>query len=88
MSEEKPKIKSITIGAKNIGAAESSMVSPALPLEVEQYIEYLEKENKKLRQQPRCPCGGELEGLGVDIRTKEEVWQCKKCKSQVTISKP
>jgi len=39
----------------------------------------------KLSKQPRCPCGGELEGLGWDIATKDEVWQCKKCNAQIVI---
>lgn len=82
MSEEKPKIKSITIGAKNIGAAESSMVSPALPLEVEQYIEYLEAENKGLKEKIKVVCKGmsppkfnpkEVVGLPKLDLTKPEV---------------
>lgn len=36
-------------------------------------------------QKPRCPCGGELEGLGWDRATKDEVWQCKKCNAQIII---
>jgi len=36
-------------------------------------------------EQPRCPCGGKLEGLGWDIDSGNEVWQCKKCNAQITI---
>ena len=43
------------------------------------------KEIERLKKQPRCPCGGDLEGLGRDIATKNEVWQCKKCQSQIII---
>ncbi|KKN75913.1 hypothetical protein LCGC14_0376210 [marine sediment metagenome] len=44
-------------------------------------------EVERLRRQPRCPCGEELEGLGIDINTKEEVWQCKGCQLQMIIEK-
>lgn len=47
--------------------------------------EKLVEENEILKNQARCPCGGELEGLGYDINTKDEVWQCKKCNAQIII---
>lgn len=45
----------------------------------------LTAENKNLRIQPRCPCGGELEGLGYDKETHDTVYQCKKCPAQLLI---
>lgn len=46
----------------------------------------LEEENKRLEATPRCPCGGELEGLGYDKITKEVVFECKKCHTQLLLS--
>lgn len=51
-------------------------------------IKQLQQEIEDLKELPRCPCGGELEGLGHDIKTKDEVWQCKKCKAQMIVSMP
>ncbi len=50
------------------------------------YVEY--SDYKKLledSQALRCRCGGELEGLGLDIKTKDEVWECKECNAQIII---
>ena len=40
---------------------------------------------KELEAIPRCPCGGELEGLGYDRREKEVVFECKKCHAQILL---
>ena len=42
---------------------------------------------KELEAIPRCPCGGELEGLGYDRRAKEVVFECKKCHAQILLQK-
>lgn len=59
-----------------------------LQADIERMAIQIDEQNKEIRglkEQPRCPCGGELEGLGYDIKTKDEVWECKKCYSQVIV---
>ena len=36
-------------------------------------------------EKARCPCSGELEGLGYDRKEKEVVFECKKCHSQLLL---
>lgn len=43
------------------------------------------KEAHLLKHIPRCPCLGVLEGLGIDIKTKEVVYQCNKCHHQMIV---
>lgn len=33
----------------------------------------------------QCPCGGWLEGVGVDINNQQYVYQCDKCGSQMNV---
>ena len=50
----------------------------------------LEDENKRLRRAlkvARCPCGGWLEGIGVNIDKQINVYQCNKCGSRLCIDK-
>lgn len=49
-------------------------------------IAKLQKRITELEAIPRCPCGGELEGIGYDKRTKEVVFECKKCHAQLLLS--
>ena len=39
-------------------------------------IDRLEDENKSLKKQARCPCGGELEGMGYHQGEKVVVFRC------------
>ena len=50
-------------------------------------ISKLKERIKELESIPRCPCGGELEGLGYDKTAKEVVFECKKCHSQLLLPK-
>ena len=60
--------------------------------QLQERIKELEAENEQLKERikeleaiPRCPCGGELEGLGYDRRKKEIVFECKKCHAQILL---
>jgi len=46
----------------------------------------LQTENKGLKQQARCPCGGELEGLGYGRSSATVCFQCKQCAAQLLLS--
>ena len=74
------------------------MKCPKLPVHINEipcfteeevaYIIHATNSHEKLledSQVPRCRCGGELEGLGRDIKTKDEVWECKECNAQIII---
>lgn len=45
----------------------------------------LKAENKMLKKVPRCPCNGILEGVGYDIKTKDVIFECVKCKTQLIL---
>lgn len=58
---------------------------------IEKTYEYLSLNNKQtqrikeLESQPRCPCGGKLEGTGYDTKTKDVVFDCNKCGAQLIL---
>ena len=54
--------------------------------QLESQLATANEENERLRGElkiARCPCGGWLEGVGIEIRTQTYIYQCDKCGVQL-----